>query len=81
MDINHLVHMANQIGEFFEVMPDRQEAKDGLVLHIQKFWDPRMRVALLTQMQEAALPALSPLVREALTEQRKKLWPVTVPQA
>ena len=30
MEINHLVGMANRIGDFFQSMPNREEAKDGV---------------------------------------------------
>ena len=46
MDIHNLVHMANQIGEFFSAYPDRSEAMDGIANHIRKFWEPRMRLKL-----------------------------------
>ena len=46
MDINNLVHMANQIGEFFSAYPDRDEALEGVANHIRKFWEPRMRLKL-----------------------------------
>ena len=42
-----LVHMANRIGEFFQAMPDREEALMGVATHIRKFWDPRMRRELM----------------------------------
>lgn len=47
MDIQHLVKMANQIGDFFESYPDRDEASNEIVNHIRKFWAPRMRSELL----------------------------------
>ena len=40
---DNLVRMANRIGDFFEAMPDRPEALDGIATHIKKFWEPRMR--------------------------------------
>ncbi|NBW55331.1 MAG: formate dehydrogenase, partial [Betaproteobacteria bacterium] len=30
MNLDNLVHMANQIGEFFSAYPDSQEALDGI---------------------------------------------------
>ena len=76
MDIDNLVRMANRIGEFFAAMPDRAEAKDGIVTHLRKFWAPRMRSQLLAHVDDAgATSALSPLVREALVEQRASLQP------
>ncbi|RQR21294.1 formate dehydrogenase, partial [Burkholderia sp. Bp9143] len=46
MDNGHLIDMANQIGAFFESMPDREEALSGIAEHIRRFWEPRMRRAL-----------------------------------
>lgn len=65
MDNQHLTHMANQIGSFFEAMPDHQEALAGITLHIKRFWEPRMRRALQQILQQDAAN-LSPIVREAL---------------
>jgi formate dehydrogenase subunit delta len=47
---DNLIRMANQIGTFFESMPDRPEALEGIATHLKKFWDPRMRHAFLAQM-------------------------------
>jgi formate dehydrogenase subunit delta len=61
--------MANRIGQFFDAMPDRAEALEGLAQHIQKFWEPRMRLALKAHIADpAALQAepLDPIVMEAL---------------
>lgn len=44
---DNLIRMANQIGTFFESMPDRNEALQGIATHLEKFWDPRMRHAFL----------------------------------
>ncbi|MDT9001790.1 formate dehydrogenase subunit delta [Paucibacter sp. APW11] len=68
MDIEKLVRMANQIGTFFQAMPDHAEAVDGIATHIKKFWDPRMRRELLGAIDggDAAAAGLLPLVREAL---------------
>jgi formate dehydrogenase subunit delta len=81
MDVANLVHMANRIGEFFQAMPDRQEAKDGVAQHIRKFWEPRMRRELLAHADQRADPALCSLVLEALAEQRFLLLPTDRPGA
>lgn len=65
MDADNLVQMANRIGEFFEAMPDREEALDGIAGHIQRYWEPRMRQALLAHMNEGAA-GLMPIVAEAI---------------
>lgn len=66
MDTHTLTRMANQIGGFFEAMPDRQEALAGITLHIKRFWEPRMRRELQDYLQQADNSELLPIVREAL---------------
>ncbi len=70
MDIHNLVKMANQIGAFFESMPDREQAKADIATHIQKFWEPRMRSTILQKMDGGEAEGLSPMVREAIDAHR-----------
>ena len=44
-----LVYMANQIGKFFQSQGS-EKAVAGTAEHIKKFWDPRMRAAILTHL-------------------------------
>ena len=67
MDAENLIHMANRIGDFFQAMPDRGEALDGVASHIRKFWEPRMRRRLAQSLGSAEADHLHPIVREALT--------------
>lgn len=69
MNSDHLIRMANQIGTFFESMPERQEALEGIANHIKKFWEPRMRREFLALL-EAGGEGVSPIVREALDKHR-----------
>jgi len=66
MHVDHLVHMANRIGDFFVAMPDRTEAMEGLATHIRKFWEPRMRRRLSEHMQAKQGEGLAPIVLDAL---------------
>ncbi len=75
MDINNLVRMANQIGEFFSAYPDRKEALDGIANHIHKFWEPRMRGLILSHLSPEQTPEMSPLVRESLNLHANELQP------
>jgi len=58
-----LVMMANQIGTFFASQKG-DEAVHGIADHFKKFWDPRMRAALLAHL-EAGGEGLAPQVRRA----------------
>jgi len=52
MHIESLVRMVNQIGTFFEAMPDRSTALEEMAQHIRKFWEPRMRKQLLAHVEQ-----------------------------
>ncbi|CAM2193942.1 formate dehydrogenase subunit delta [Paraburkholderia kururiensis] len=75
MDQHHLIEMANQIGSFFESMPDREEATASVADHIRRFWEPRMRRALYAAF-DASTPGMSEIVSNALTKYREQLTPV-----
>ena len=64
MSPDKLVYMANQIGQFF-VSQGRDAAVSGTADHLQKFWDPRMRAAILRHL-EAGGQGLEPVARQAV---------------
>ena len=68
MDIQNLVTMANRIGDFYESVPDLTEAKQGIIEHIRKFWEPRMREAMVAHLKDAGTQNLHPTVRQAIEE-------------
>jgi formate dehydrogenase subunit delta len=57
--------MANQIGDFFKAYPEA-EAVPQIALHIRKFWDPRMRKAILAHIADHEGQGLKPEVLQAL---------------
>jgi formate dehydrogenase subunit delta len=59
-----LVYMANQIGLFFKSQ-DLDTAPAKIAEHITKFWDPRMRRAILAHLQ-AGGAGLDPATRQAI---------------
>ncbi|HJU70815.1 MAG TPA: formate dehydrogenase subunit delta [Paucimonas sp.] len=73
MDVQHLVRMANQIGAFFESMPDRQQALVDIAGHLKKFWDPRMRRALLQYVDQQGGAQLSAIVQQAVRLYREAI--------
>jgi len=73
MDMKNLIKMANQIGIFFESMPDRQQAVADIASHIRRFWEPRMRRALLESLEQNGTEEHSDIVREALSNHRRTL--------
>jgi len=73
MHTDSLVRMANQIGTFFEAMPDRAEALEGVAQHIQRFWEPRMRRDLLAHIDAAGTGGLNGMVVDAIASHRAAL--------
>ena len=73
MHVDSLVRMANQIGTFFEAMPDRPEALEGIAQHLKKFWEPRMRRALLAHIDAQGGADVMPMVAEAIRLNRDML--------
>lgn len=73
IEMDHLVVMANQIGDFFSHYPP-ERAREGLRNHLRTYWDPRMRAALLDHvdaggsgLQERVIEAAR-LLRDAQAE-------------
>lgn len=80
MDIANLIRMANRIGDYFDAFPDRDEALENAATHIQKSWEPRMRVALLNFLEQHQNGQdgdvqLHALLVEAVTKYRQRLTP------
>jgi formate dehydrogenase subunit delta len=63
-----LVYMANQIGKFFTAQ-DRKTAPAKIAEHLTKFWDPRMRTAILEYV-DAGGGGLDPEARQAIEKLR-----------
>lgn len=59
-----LVYMANQIGAFFKSQ-DVDTASARIAEHITKFWDPRMRRAIIAHLT-AGGTGLDPAARRAI---------------
>jgi formate dehydrogenase subunit delta len=74
MSPDKLVYMANQIARFFVHRPEEQAVADTAD-HLRKFWDPRMRKAIIdhvdgggTGLQPTALLAVRSLKMEKVED-------------
>ena len=61
-EAEHLVKMANDIGNFFRAEPEREDAIAGIAKHIASFWTKSMRRKISAHGDEG----LDELPREAL---------------
>ena len=71
MNPANLIKMANQIGAFFEAMPDHEQAARDVASHILRTWEPRMRSHFLEHIAAAGEAELKVVVRDALPLIRK----------
>jgi len=69
MSPDRLIYMANQIGKFFRTQGPGKVVP-GVADHIRKFWDPRMRTAILAHL-DAGGAGLEPDVRDAIAALRQ----------
>ena len=73
MDVERLVHMANNIGNFFAAEPDKAKGAKGVADHIRNFWEPRMRRQILAHIDKTSGAGLSDIVLKALTTHGQEL--------
>ncbi len=71
MRTDKLVMMANQIGTFF-ASQGQDKAVAGIADHLRKFWDPRMRAAIVAYLHEGGGEGLRPEVRLAIEEMARE---------
>lgn len=71
MNIEHLVTMANQIGDFYKSFPNQEEAKSDIAKHLINFWASSMRKQILAHVNDKAGEGLIPIVIEAIKQHIK----------
>jgi formate dehydrogenase subunit delta len=75
-----LVHMANQIGKFFAAQGEAK-AVAGVATHLRRFWDPRMRRAIIAQVESGHALGLDPWPLAAVRKLAAEAGaPATVPK-
>lgn len=75
MDASKLVRMANQIAQFFAGEAEPKAAVAGVVGHLKRFWEPRMRKALFAAFDAGQTQGMHELVQTALRSHRGDLLP------
>jgi formate dehydrogenase subunit delta len=81
MHLDHLIKMANQIGGFFQSMPDAEEGMAGVAQHLRNYWDPRMRRQLLLHVTDGRGEGLSDFTLDALRAHHVALRPAVAGDA
>ncbi|MDP1659286.1 MAG: formate dehydrogenase subunit delta [Methylotenera sp.] len=68
MQMDNLITMANQIGDFFKSFPDKEQAKKDIAEHLKRFWANSMRQQILAHVNEKNGEGLEDIVRDAIKE-------------
>jgi formate dehydrogenase subunit delta len=65
MNIDLLIKMTNEIGDFFAGATGEKAARD-VATHLRRYWDPRMRVQMLQYYEERHGAGLTDLAKTAV---------------
>ena len=57
--------MANDIAAFFDAEPDKAVAAEGVRFHLSRFWEQRMRRAIIAHVADGGA-GLTPTARSAV---------------
>lgn len=68
--IEKLAHMANQIGDYFKAMPER-EAISGAAAHLRAYWTPKM-IREIVAAVDAGHAQLNPTAAGAVAQLKAK---------
>jgi formate dehydrogenase subunit delta len=66
MNIDLLVKMANEIGDFFAGTTDKDGAARDVANHLKRYWEPRMRAQMLKYYEERSGAGLSDIAKSAV---------------
>lgn len=80
MNPQRLVEMANDIAANLSAYPDRAIAVETMVVHLQRFWEPGMRLAIVRHLH-AGGAGLEPLARDAIAGLASRLEEPAPPTA
>ena len=71
--IDKLVHMANQISDFYAAMPE-QEAIEGVAQHLRRYWTPKMILEIVAFADHGGA-GLKPLAARAVAALKQTATP------
>jgi formate dehydrogenase subunit delta len=66
MNIDLLIKMTNEIGEFFAGTAEAPEAARAVASHLKRYWEPRMRAQMISYFEQRNGAGLSELARNAV---------------
>jgi formate dehydrogenase subunit delta len=71
MNIDLLIKMTNEIGDFFAGTGDKAEATEAVARHLRRYWDPRMRAQIIKYYEVRSGAGLSDIALGAVAMLRQ----------
>jgi formate dehydrogenase subunit delta len=66
MNIDLLIKMTNEIGEFFAGTTDAEQAARDVANHLRRYWEPRMRAQIIGYLEQRQGAGLTELAKNAV---------------
>jgi formate dehydrogenase subunit delta len=66
MNIDLLIKMTNEIGEFFAGTTDAEQAARDVANHLKRYWEPRMRAQMLKYYEQRQGAGLTDLAKNGV---------------
>jgi formate dehydrogenase subunit delta len=66
MNIDLLIKMTNEIGEFFAGVSDPEQAARDVANHLKRYWEPRMRAQMLDYYEQRQGAGLTELAKNGV---------------
>ncbi|HEV2227605.1 MAG TPA: formate dehydrogenase subunit delta [Steroidobacteraceae bacterium] len=66
MNIDLLIKMANEIGDFFTGATGTEQAARDVANHLKRYWEPRMRQQMLAYYEQRHGAGLSDVAKSAV---------------
>jgi formate dehydrogenase subunit delta len=66
LDVEHLVAMANDIANFFDAESGKDKAPESVRFHMSRYWESRMRKAIIEHVRDKGGAGLSDTARAAV---------------
>ncbi|HEY0766486.1 MAG TPA: formate dehydrogenase subunit delta [Steroidobacteraceae bacterium] len=68
MNIDLLIKMTNEIGDFFAGTADAQQAARDVANHLKRYWEPRMRAQMIAYYEQRQGAGLTDIARNAVAQ-------------
>jgi formate dehydrogenase subunit delta len=75
MNIDNLIEMANDIGNYFKSESEHEEAVKGVFTHMDRFWEIRMQRQIVDHLDQGG-EGLDPIVAEAVSRLKSTITEV-----